>query len=457
MVAALVVAGGLLAACPSDDDDPGPSASSTSTPTVDGGSVRVGVWAPPDVDQPHLGGAAVRALVLPQLFVAEPDGSWRPSLVDPKSDRTAGDERSATFKLRPGAKWSDGSPITAEDLRRTRDERVVAGVDGPDAGGTITVRFSVPQPGWRRLWSGIDSIAAPAAGVWGGPFLVSSAAPGLETVLARNPTWYGEEKARLDEIRLQLVPDPLTARQLLAAGELDVLMPPAYLARTRQLRDVAGVEVAAAKQSGWWMGMTISPKLHVDRRRSIVATVDRAAFVGTLLAGEATLLQTFGPTKPATWASTGPGDVAGLRGATIDLVAMAEEPMSSTLNRSMQKRLADNGGRFELRVGEFDRVSGWLLDGSYDAVLALNYDGPDVCWSCRWSAVDSPLAERADAGDEEAVAALETRLRDDALLLPLWRPTTIVAWRRAAVAGVDANGYGLSAAWNAWEWAKPSS
>ena len=43
-------------------------------------------------------------------------------------------------------------------------------------------------------------------------------------------------------------------------------------------------------------------------------------------------------------------------------------------------------------------------------------------------------------------------------LLPLWRGPAMVAWHAGAGAGdgglrgVQANGYGLSAAWNAWAW-----
>src|SRR5581483_5882894 len=72
-----------------------------------GGSARVGVWGEPDPAAPTLAGAAVRALVLPQLFVAGVDGRWRSALVDPGSDHVAPDLRSATFKLRPRAVWSN--------------------------------------------------------------------------------------------------------------------------------------------------------------------------------------------------------------------------------------------------------------------------------------------------------------------------------------------------------------
>ncbi|MEO6121320.1 MAG: hypothetical protein ABIW46_08060, partial [Acidimicrobiales bacterium] len=129
---------------------------------VVGGAARVGVWGEPDPQAPTLGGAAVRALVLPQLFVAGPEGRWMPSLVVGGSDTTAADSRSAAFKLRAGT-WSDGTAISALDLRRTADPRFVAGVDGPAADGVVTVRFTQPLPGWRRLWSGVDSVGPPAA------------------------------------------------------------------------------------------------------------------------------------------------------------------------------------------------------------------------------------------------------------------------------------------------------
>ncbi|MDP9418885.1 MAG: hypothetical protein M3P53_01815, partial [Actinomycetota bacterium] len=85
------------------------------------------------------------------------------------------------------------------------------------------------------------------------------------------------------------------------------------------------------------------------------------------------------------------------------------------------------------------------------AAIVMQMDAPVVCWTCRWGSVDQGLAGAADAGERAAVTALETKLRDEALLLPLWRPTPVVAWRDG-LNGVKANGYALNAAWNALEW-----
>lgn len=421
-----------------------------------GGSARVGVWAVPDPGAPTIGGAAVRALVLPQLFVARPDGRWSPALVEPRSDVTGEGATSAQFRLRAGATWSDGTSITVDDLRRSADARFVAGLEADDD-GLITVRFTSPLPGWRRLWSGHDALNPPAEGVWGGPFVVSSSTPGLETVLRPHDGWWGPGPF-LDEVRLVLVPDPTTARQLLARGDLDAVMPPAATARTRQLEAMAGVEIDRVERGGWSVALVADPdSLDEDRRRAVFASIDRAAFVSTLLAGEATLLQGFAASgEDATWSSVGPASAGALAGDTVDLVGFAEEPMTGLIHRAMQKRVrADTGGKatIELRSAEADRVEGWVAAGEYHAAIVPWLDPLGGCWTCRWPALGD-AARAADAGDPAAIAALQRLLRDEALVLPLWRPSTVVAWR-SGLEGVRANGYAASAAWNAWEWWRP--
>ena len=125
--------------------------------------------------------------------------------------------------------------------------------------------------------------------------------------------------------------------------------------------------------------------------------------------------------------------------------------MTPALQRVMQQEVRASSGTLELRNAEADRVEPWLAAGTYDAALAMTVDGPDVCWVCRWASVDEGLARAADTGDRQAAAQLEVKLRDQARVVPLWRPRTVVAWRNG-LSGVRANGYALNAAWNAWEW-----
>ena len=393
------------------------STSATSTTVVHprGGSVRVAVRGDADPAAPTTTGAAVRALVLPQLFVAAPDGTWTPSLVEPGSDRTGTGDRSATFRLRADATWSDGTALVAADLARTADHRYVASVDGSADGRSVTVRFTEPMPNWRRLWSGVDSVGPPRPGVWGGPFVVASRTPGLETVLRRNDRWWGSPAPWLDEVRLVTVADETSARLLLARGELDVVAPLAATNRTPQFRAMTGVRVdvgpaAPAGAGGWWFGMLLDTKrLDGGERRGLVGSFAATRFRDVLLRGEALAPDGL---------PSADGDAAAIKGHDVTLTGTNEDPMTALVERSLQKRARAAGGTVELRNAEADRVERWIASGDFDAALTWVYGEA--------------------AGDVVAVG--------------LWRPVPVVAWRGGAVEGVRASAYGLSAAWNAWEW-----
>jgi hypothetical protein len=416
-LSAIAVACVALAACTHGDHVAKPTTTSSSqaqTKTTDvgrprGGSVRVGVWDMPDPAAPTLAGAAVRALVLPQMFVAGPTGAWSPSLVDPGSDRLAADQLSASFRLRAGAVWSDGTPIGVDDLRRSANAQFVASVDEPTDAGRITVHFKEKLPGWRRLWSGVDSVAAPAPGVWGGPFVVASVTPGLETVLRRNDRWWGAPRPWLDEVRLVLVPEATMQRQLFEQKALDVVAP---LASSNRRNQFDGEKVGQA--GGWAVWLLVKDDDAVGR--GLAATVPRKLFVETLLAEEATVGEGTEPT----------GDLGALRGQTVQLTGEVEEPMLSSLQRAMQRKVVAVGGTLELRNAESDRVEGWVAAGDYQAAVVTWYQSPEPCGVCGPS---------VPAG----------------IVVPLWRPLPFVA-SVPSVQGVEANPWALGPAWNASEW-----
>jgi hypothetical protein len=291
----------------------------------------------------------------------------------------------------------------------------VASVDGSADGRRVTVRFTQPMPNWRRLWSGVDSVAAPRPGVWGGPFVVASRTPGLETVLRRNGRWWGSPAPWLDEVRLVTVADETSARLLLARGELDVVAPLAATNRTPQFRAMTGVRVdggpaAPAGAGGWWFGMLLDPtRLDGGERRGLVGSFAATRFRDVLLRGEALAPDGL---------PSADGDAAAIKAHDVTLTGTNEDPMTALVERSLQKRARAAGGTVELRNAEADRVERWVASGDFDAALTWVYGEA--------------------TGDVVAVG--------------LWRPVPVVAWRGGAVEGVRASAYGLSAAWNAWEW-----
>src|SRR5207244_8550219 len=132
------------------------------------------------------------------------------------------------------------------------------------------------------------------------------------------------------------------------------------------------------------------------------------------------------------------------RPGSIELTEAGEDPMAGVLAKALQRGGRAAGADIALRAARVDQVEQWVLSGTYEAAVVTNLDGPDACWTCRWADVDVVLAASADRGDAAAVRRPEGRLRDDALVLPLWPPTHLLA-RRLRRSGVRLNGYPSSA------------
>lgn len=412
------------------------------------GSVRVGIWIEPDPAAAHIGGDIVRALIEPQLFTARPGGGWAPRLVEPASVVESADLTEVSFRLRPGAAWSDGSAIDSGDLRRTADRRFVDTISEA-ADGTVTVRFFQPLPGWRRLWSGIDSVTPPSDGLWGGPFRVREVVHGLETILVPNDAWWGVEAGEgpwLEELRLVVVPDQTTMLQLFEAGELDVVAPwPAPGLRT-YVCDFAGCEfgVDGGLEGGGWQAMVfLDPEaVALEDRQRLLSGFAPDQFVGALLKGEAVALPFAGFEEVP---------VGGLS-RVIPITVAEDVPMLGAAARAVQIQADDAGGVVpELVVAPSWLVAEFAAEGNFEALVAETYLGPSPCWRCLFGETLPGEAELADAG---VVDSLLQRLATDALARPLWASDRVVAWH-AAVEGVEANAWSMFATWNAWQWSHP--
>jgi len=434
--------------------------------------------------------------VLPQLFRVDPGGREAGWLADDASVRAAPDGRSATFTLRSGARWSDGAPITVDDLRFTVDtvrgdawpgpragyDRLTA-VDG--VGASVTFRFDGPFPGWRRLFSGADFVlpAHRLSGkdlhvewkqgpdVFGGPFVLGPMTPGLSVVLSRNDAWWGG-KAKAVTIEVLVVPDVRTMEQLLGRRELDVAWPPATSNRIGRLRALPGVDVSVAEPGGTVeMLVANTTTLPVDRRLAYLGLANRDRFVDVVLAGEADrAVSLTGPVSgaaagAATWATAAVPPVAGaLKGVVqTTLVADDEDELSPLVGRVLQQGGAANGATVELKSDESTKVDAtWLPEGRFDLALMRTVAWPEPCWSCWFAEAATgrgnvtrvkdvtPLAAAADT-DPTAVPALETRVKAEGLLLPLWRPRAVLAGR--GVGGLVANSWSLGPFWAAESWA----
>jgi hypothetical protein len=272
--------------------------------------------------------------------------------------------------------------------------------------------------------------------------------------------------------------------QLLGRGELDVAWPPVTVNRIGRFRALPGVAVSVAEPGGALEALVANAAvLPPERRRAYLGLANRDRFVDVLLTGEAERAVSLrnpggtagdggpaagAPTAAPAWAVAGfEPDAGRLKAApTVTLASALEDQLSSLVGKVLQQGARAAGATVELRSDESTTVDAtWLPEGRFDLALHRSVAWPEPCWSC-WFGDDAtgrgnvtratgltPLAAAADR-DPSAVPALESRVKADGLMLPLWRPRAVLAGRN--VTGLAANSWSLGPFWGAESWAPVS-
>ena len=162
------------------------------------------------------------------------------------------DQRFWTYRLRPGMKWSDGTPLTAEDVAYTFNRIIdgkyektnfgsyTASMVRAEALDDVTVRIEVSKPSPvmdhlfvfilpKHIWESIDgkevrkydnegTPESPTVG--SGPYVMVERQPGQFIRLMANPNWYGGERP-VDEIVFRVFNNADALGQALKSGEID--------------------------------------------------------------------------------------------------------------------------------------------------------------------------------------------------------------------------------------------
>ncbi len=238
------------------------------------------------------------------------------------------DKLTWTFRIRSGAQWSDGAPITARDVAftynlmlrdpaaRTANGNFVANfasVAAPDE-HTVVIRTRAPQATMLALdipivpehvWAGVENIAEydndrmPVVG--SGPFVLTEYVPEqFVTLWANDRYWRG--RPAVDELRFVLFRNTDAAVQALRTGEVDLLGSTSGLtpAQFEALADEPGVarnrapgqryvELAmnpgAATADGIPIGDGHPALADVRVRQAIARAIDRDVLVERVLLG----------------------------------------------------------------------------------------------------------------------------------------------------------------------------
>ncbi len=320
-----------------------------------------------------------------------------------------------TFTLKANAKFSNGTPVTAADVKasfeRLLDEATaaaarsnflsIASIDTPDD-ATVVFHLSQPDAPILVAIATINAAIVPASeiaagsigttAIGSGPFKLDEWQPNAKEVLSANPNWAGG-KTGVDGITISVLPDETAILASLRAGQTDFALINDPLVATLvpseanlQLNRVPGLAYNVLQ-----LNPSRKPMDELKVRQAISCAVNRQEVLDTALVGEGRV--------------TGPLTMPAFRGdpstlfcytqnvakakqlmqeagyadgfsATV-IAATGEPPVASAEAQVLQSQLAEIGIKLDIKLMELNVYVDTWLKGDFDMAVALNGGRPD--------------------------------------------------------------------------------
>ena len=309
----------LLAGCGGEGPSTGPD---QDREPVSGGTVVIGVISDMDSWNEYLAKQTSSLKVLRRIYMPLARETWgdsgRGPTLEPRiaeSWSTSSDGLSVTFNLREMT-WSDGTPLTAEDVRftwttqiapevawsnadtksairdvRVEDDRTVTFVlhrTYPEAMADIITGGILPRHIFEQVpfaeWPTYDWSMAQ---VGSGPYLLHRHRPGEEVSLKRNPRFYRPGLPYLDRLVYRIVPDLGNLILQLQAGTVDLVdgIAPWHAEALLSVRslDIREMPTLGYEYIGW--NTTRPPLDDPEVRKALTMAMNREGIVEELLYG----------------------------------------------------------------------------------------------------------------------------------------------------------------------------
>lgn len=243
---ALVVAGAAAAACSNN----GGTASLSGSGSAKGGTLTVASPSAPTSLDPAVGQPSDEKysdLAYTPLIVQGANGKFTPGLAESWS--YGPNNESFTITLRPGVKFSDGTPLTASAVKTWLQHEMKPGNGGAsyltnlksvDVTGPLTVKltFSKPTPDLEMVFGqtlALGMIGSPKAVTAGtlakttdgaGPYMLDAPATvaGATYTYVPNPNYYDKTAQHWNKVVVKVISSPTSTLQALQSGQVQVAM-----------------------------------------------------------------------------------------------------------------------------------------------------------------------------------------------------------------------------------------
>lgn len=249
--------------------------------------------------------------VYDQLTTVDGEGALQPRLA---TEWTASeDAKTWTFTLRDDATFTDGTPVTAEDVRFSfqaviddpnslnkiytnniasmtvaGDTEITFELKAGDAAFTRRVYYVsiVPAAYYTEVGGSAGFAAAP---IGSGPYSFVSWTPGVSTILKANPDYWGGAPS-IENVTVEPIADPDARLNGLLSGDIDLTaIAPAQVASVES----SGFTVAKAQSNQLvYMGFNETsggPLADVDLRNAVSLAIDRETIIETIHDGYGTV------------------------------------------------------------------------------------------------------------------------------------------------------------------------
>jgi len=358
---------------------------------------------------------------------------YKPGTVDPepglaKSYEASADGLTWTFHLRPGVKFHDGTPLTAQayvqTIKRLLDKQDPDSIfnTGPvesfidDTYGQVasysalddnTIQFKLKSPSGPFLnnlamvWNGVVSPTAVHKfgkdfrknPVGTGPFIFKEYRPNDQVVLDANPNYWGG-KPKVDHLIFKVMPDAQAALLAIKRGDVHILADVSVQTVPAIKGDKNLVVVTQPGLTVSGIGLTMENKILSDKRvrQALNYAIDKDTLDKTLYQGLAIGLTSPLPTSQWGWDKSLKGypydpakakkllaDAGYPNGFEMELLSYSSprgyNPAGAELAVAIQGYLSKVGVKVNIRKQEMGAFLAEIRSGKYENMFTVGWSG----------------------------------------------------------------------------------